>query len=249
MDEPEHRVAVVTGGASGIGAAVVNRFAEAGKAVSIWDVDGPGAEQRASAIADRTSRTQAVEVDVADADAILDATEETLDRFGRIDILVNNAGIVGKSGPLWEQEPAEWNRVMEVNLTGMFHCCRAVVPVMREQGWGRVVNMSSIAGKEGIPSAAPYSCSKAGIIALTKSLGKELATDGVLVNCVTPAVIRTAMIDQVSEEYVEDKREQIPMGRMGEPTEVAELVSWLASDACSFTTGAAFDLSGGRATY
>jgi len=249
MDDTERRVAVVTGGASGIGAAVVDRFAEDGTAVSIWDVDGSGAEGRASAVAEYGGRAQAVEVDVSDPDTVVEATEETLDRFGRIDVLVNNAGIVGESGPLWEQEPEDWNRVLGVNLNGVFHCSRAVVPHMRERGWGRVVNVSSIAGKEGIPSAAPYSVSKAGIIALTKSLGEELATDGVLVNCVTPAVIRTDMIEQVSEEYLQDKIDQIPMGRLGEPEEVAELVSWLASDACSFTTGAVFDLSGGRATY
>jgi len=249
MDETERRVAVVTGGASGIGAAVVDRFAEEGKAVSVWDVDGSGAEGRASTVTERGGRAQAVDVDVSDPDAVTEATEETLDRFGRIDVLVNNAGIVGESGPLWEQEIEAWNRVLGVNLNGAFHCSRAVVPHMREQGWGRVVNVSSIAGKEGIPSAAPYSVSKAGIIALTKSLGEELATDGVLVNCVTPAVIRTGMLEQVSEEYLQDKIDQIPMGRLGEPEEVAELVSWLGSNACSFTTGAVFDLSGGRATY
>jgi len=249
MDETERRVAVVTGGASGIGAAVVDRFAEEGKAVSVWDVDGSGAEGRASTVTERGGRAQAVDVDVSDPDAVTEATEETLDRFGRIDVLVNNAGIVGESGPLWEQEIEAWNRVLGVNLNGAFHCSRAVVPHMREQGWGRVVNVSSIAGKEGIPSAAPYSVSKAGIIALTKSLGEELATDGVLVNCVTPAVIRTEMLEQVSEEYLQDKIDQIPMGRLGEPEEVAELVSWLGSNACSFTTGAVFDLSGGRATY
>jgi 3-oxoacyl-[acyl-carrier protein] reductase len=249
MDETERRVAVVTGGARGIGAAVVDRFAEEGKAVSVWDVDGSGAEGRASTVTERGGRAQAVDVDVSDPDAVTEATEETLDRFGRIDVLVNNAGIVGESGPLWEQEIEAWNRVLGVNLNGAFHCSRAVVPHMREQGWGRVVNVSSIAGKEGIPSAAPYSVSKAGIIALTKSLGEELATDGVLVNCVTPAVIRTEMLEQVSEEYLQDKIDQIPMGRLGEPEEVAELVSWLGSNACSFTTGAVFDLSGGRATY
>jgi 3-oxoacyl-[acyl-carrier protein] reductase len=249
MDETERRVAVVTGGARGIGAAVVDRFAEEGKAVSVWDVDGSGAEGQASTVTERGGRAQAVDVDVSDPDAVTEATEETLDRFGRIDVLVNNAGIVGESGPLWEQEIEAWNRVLGVNLNGAFHCSRAVVPHMREQGWGRVVNVSSIAGKEGIPSAAPYSVSKAGIIALTKSLGEELATDGVLVNCVTPAVIRTEMLEQVSEEYLQDKIDQIPMGRLGEPEEVAELVSWLGSNACSFTTGAVFDLSGGRATY
>lgn len=249
MTGTDGRVAVVTGAAGGIGAAVADRLVGDGAAVAAWDVDERGAERTASAIAEAGGRSLAVGVDVADGDAVEAATRETLDEFGRIDVLVNNAGIVGASGPLWEQAPADWNRVLAVNLTGTYHCCRAVVPHMRERGWGRVVNLSSIAGKEGVPTAAPYSVSKAGIIALTKSLGEELATDGVLVNCVTPAVIRTEMIEDVSEEYLEDKVDRIPMGRMGEPAEVAELVAWLASDACSFSTGAVFDLSGGRATY
>lgn len=251
MAETDRRVAVVTGGAGGIGAAVAERFVADGMAVSVWDVDGRGARRRADAIAtdDDDVPTDAVEVDVSAYDEVRAATERTVEAFGRIDVLVNNAGIVGESGPLWKQDPEDWNRVLAVNLNGAYHCLRTVVPHMLDQGWGRVVNVSSIAGKEGIPGAAPYSVSKAGLIALTKSVGEELAREGVLVNCVAPAVIRTGMIGDVSEEYLEDKLAQIPMGRMGEPEEVAELVSWLASDACSFATGAVFDLSGGRAVY
>ena len=173
----------------------------------------------------------------------------TVERFGGIDILVNNAGIAGGSKPSWEFTPDEWRQVIEIDLTGVFLCCRAVVPVMRPRGWGRIVNIASIAGKEGNPNAAHYSAAKAGVIGFTKALGKELATSGILVNCITPAVIETDILKQITPQHVEYMRSKIPMGRFGKKEEAAALVAWLCSDECSFTTGGVFDLSGGRATY
>ncbi len=188
-------------------------------------------------------------VDVTDEASVTAAAETTRRQFGRIDILVNNAGITGGNAKSWDLTPADWRQVLEVNLTGPFLCCRAVVPGMIAAGYGRIVNIASVAGKEGNPNAAHYSASKAGVIALTKSIAKETALNGVVVNCITPAAVRTAMFDQMSQEHIDFMLSKIPMGRFGKLEELAALVAWLSSEECSFSTGAAFDISGGRATY
>jgi 3-oxoacyl-[acyl-carrier protein] reductase len=225
------RAAIVTGGAQGIGAAIVERLRASGARVQIWDLDGsPG-------------------VDVSDAAAVEKAAASAFRELGRIDVLVNNAGIAGQNRPTVDYPVEEWERVLRVNLTSQFLCCRAVVPYMVKAGYGRIVNIASIAGKEGNPNAVAYSASKAGVIALTKSLGKELARTGVLVNCVTPAAARTAIFDQMTEEHIQYMLSKIPMNRFVNVDEIAALVCWLASEDCSFSTGAAFDISGGRATY
>ena len=188
-------------------------------------------------------------VDVTSAESAVTAAAETVQAFGKLDILVNNAGIAGANAKVWETDPAEWRRVLDINLNGPFHCCRAVIPHLLRNGYGRIVNIASIAGKEGNPNAAHYSASKAGVIALTKSLGKELATSNVIVNCVTPAVIATDILKQMAQSHIDYMLSKIPMGRFGKTTEAAALVAWLCSEDCSFTTGGVFDLSGGRATY
>ena len=221
------RHAIVTGGAQGIGAAIAKRLQAAGARVTVWDLDG-------------TPR-----VDVSDPASI----EKALGATHRVDILVNNAGIAGMNKPTVDYPVEEWERVLRINLTSQFLCCRAVAPRMVEAGYGRIVNIASIAGKEGNPNAVAYSASKAGVIALTKSLGKELAQAGVLVNCVTPAAAKTAIFAQMTESHIEYMRSKIPMGRFVEVGEIAALVCWLASEECSFSTGAVFDISGGRATY
>lgn len=223
------RTAVVTGGASGIGRAVAERLGADRVNVVTWDV-APGAD---------------VVVDVSDAQAV----ESALSATGAVDVLVNSAGIVGPNAVLWEVDDAAWSRTFSVNVDGTFHTCRAVVPSMRAKGWGRIVNIASIAGKEGNPSLSAYSASKAAVIALTKSLAKELATSGVLVNAIAPAVIATPMNAATAPEVLERISSLIPMRRIGRVDEVAELVAWLASDRCSFSTGAVYDISGGRATY
>ncbi len=188
-------------------------------------------------------------VDVTSAESAEAGAAASAQALGKLDILVNNAGIAGSNAKTWETDPREWRRVLDINLTGPFHCCRAVIPHLLRNGYGRIVNIASIAGKEGNPNAAHYSASKAGVIALTKSLGKELATSNVVVNCVTPAVIATDILKQMSQTHIDYMLSKIPMGRLGQPAEVAALVAWLCSEDCSFTTGAVFDLSGGRATY
>jgi 3-oxoacyl-[acyl-carrier protein] reductase len=242
------RSAVVTGAARGIGHAIAERLLASGARVALWDVDAAAVDVAARALGER-GKVHAAVADVTDDISIDAAVTSTVGRFGGIDILVNNAGIAGGSKPSWEFTPAEWRQVIEVDLTGVFLCCRAVVPVMRPRGWGRIVNVASIAGKEGNPNAAHYSAAKAGVIGFTKALGKELATAGVLVNCITPAVIETDILKQITPEHVAYMKSKIPMGRFGKVEEAAALVAWLCSEDCSFTTGGVFDLSGGRATY
>jgi 3-oxoacyl-[acyl-carrier protein] reductase len=239
-------VAIVTGAARGIGLAVAQHLAADGMVVAAVDRDGERLRGAAERLGERAATVVA---DVTDREAAAGTVADLLRRFGRIDVLVNNAGIAGRAAPIWEQTDADWDAVTAVNLTAVFLWTRAVLPAMRERRYGRIVNVSSIAGKEGNPNAVPYAASKAGVIGLTKAVAKEVATDGILVNCVTPAVIRTEILEQVSEDFVEYMLSRIPMGRPGEPEEVAELIGWLASERCSFSTGAVFDVSGGRATY
>jgi 2-dehydro-3-deoxy-L-rhamnonate dehydrogenase (NAD+) len=226
------RAAVVTGGAQGIGAAIVERMEASGANVRIWDI-----------------AAKKDPVDVSDPAAVERATARALAELGKIDILVNNAGIAGLNSPAVEYPFDEWERVLRVNLTSQFLCCRAVAPHMARAGYGRIVNIASIAGKEGNPNAVAYSASKAGVIALTKSLGKELAQTGVLVNCVTPAAAKTAIFDQMKKQHIDYMLSKIPMSRFVTVEEIASLVCWLASEDCAFSTGAVFDISGGRATY
>jgi len=242
------RVAVVTGGAQGIGRAIVERFIDSGAAVDIWDRDAKLAGNTAAELKAR-GHIETFAVDVTALDAVERARDATLAAFDRIDILVNNAGISGPNVRTWEYPPAAWDEVLRVNLTGTFNCCRAVVPHMIGRNYGRIVNVASIAGKEGNPNAPAYSASKAGVIALTKSLGKELASHDISVNCVTPAAARTAIFDQMSQEHIDYMLSKIPRGRFVTVEEIAALVAFCASADCSFTTGAVFDLSGGRATY
>ena len=242
------RVAVVTGGARGIGLAVAERVLKSGGCVSVWDRDANRLEE-ISATLSPLGEVAGRRVELTDDNDVHDAVQETLSRFGKIDILVNNAGITGGNGPTWELEPKVWRDVIEVNLIAPFLLCRAIVPHMISQGYGRIVNVSSIAGKEGNPNASHYSASKAGLIGLTKSLAKELATKDILVNCVTPAAARTEIFDQMKQEHINYMLSKIPMNRFAEPPEIAALICWLASEDCSFSTGAVFDASGGRATY
>ena len=242
------RVAIVTGAARGIGYAVAERMLRSGAALSLWDVDAAKVEEakeRLSSLGDVT----AAAVELTDERSVADATAATLNRFDRIDVLVNNAGITGGNAPTWELDPEVWRRVIDVNLVGPYLTCRAVVPHMIQRGYGRVVNVASIAGKEGNPNASHYSASKAGLIALTKSLGKELATKGVIVNCVTPAAAKTDIFAQMKQEHIDYMLSKIPMNRFVQVDEVAAMIGWLATEDCSFTTGAVFDISGGRAVY
>ena len=242
------RVAVITGGAQGIGYATAERMLASGASVVLWDIDAARLDQAVAALASR-GPVSADRVELTEEDSVAAAAAATLTRHGRIDILVNNAGITGGNAPTWELDPAVWRRVVEVNLIAPFLACRAVVPQMIAQGYGRIVNIASVAGKEGNPNASHYSASKAGLIGLTKSLGKELATKGVLVNAVAPAAARTAIFDQMAPEHIAFMLGKIPMGRLVTVEEVAAMVCWLASEESSFSTGAVFDLSGGRATY
>jgi 3-oxoacyl-[acyl-carrier protein] reductase len=221
------RSAIVTGGMQGIGAAIVKRLKASGAEVTVWDIDG------------------SPKVDVSDPASI----EKAVKALKKVDVLVNNAGIAGKNVPTVDYPIEEWERVLRINLTSQFLCCRAVAPLMAKAKYGRIVNIASVAGKEGNPNAVAYSASKAGVISLTKSLGKELAKDGVLVNCVTPAAAKTAIFDQMTQQHIDYMLSKIPMGRFVEVDEIAALVCWLASEDCSFSTGGVFDISGGRATY
>ena len=239
------RHAVVTGGAAGIGREIATRLAAQGAGVSLWDRDEAALVEAVSA----TGAAHHVVLDIADPQQVSAAADATAATFGKLDILVASAGITGPNATLWEYPISEWQRVMDVNLNGLFYCNRAVVPHLLRNGYGRIVNIASIAGKEGNPNASAYSASKAGVIGLTKSLGKELAKSEIRVNCVTPAAVRTAIFDQMSQEHIDFMLSKIPLGRFGEIGEVAALVCWLASAECSFSTGAVFDVSGGRATY
>jgi 2-dehydro-3-deoxy-L-rhamnonate dehydrogenase (NAD+) len=235
------RTAVITGGVSGIGAGIAARLAAEGATLSLWDRD-EGALAKAG-------NHHTVALDVTNADAVAKAAASTAEAFGKIDILVTSAGITGPNHSTWDYPVAEWDRVIDVNLKGVFYACRSVVPFMQKGGYGRIVNIASIAGKEGNPNASAYSASKAGVIGLTKSLGKELAASEIRVNCVTPAAVKTPIFDQMTEAQVQWMLSKIPIARFGEIDEVASLVLWLASEECSFSTGAVFDVSGGRATY
>ena len=246
-----NRVAIVTGGARGIGHAVAQRLLQSGADVALWDQD---AERLISARetlqqAHPARRVEALALDLTDVSAVDAGMSSVAARLGRIDILVNNAGITGGNGTTWELDPAVWRRVVEVNLIAPFLTCRAVVPHMLKGEWGRIVNIASIAGKEGNPNASHYSASKAGLIGLTKSLGKELATRNVMVNAVTPAAAKTEIFDQMKQTQIDYMLAKIPMGRFLEVDEVAAMVAWLSSEDCCFTTGSVFDISGGRATY
>ena len=240
------RHAVITGGATGLGLAIALRLLASGGSVSLWDRDAAAAQAAAKALG---SKAHAVQVDVAVHASVQAATVATMAHSGRIDALVNCAGITGPNTKVWDYPVDAWRQVMDVNLTGLFMCCREVVPHMRSANYGRIVNIASVAGKDGNPNASAYSASKAAVIALTKSLGKELADTGVRVNCVTPAAVKTAIFDQMTPEHIAFMLSKIPMGRFGTPEEVAAMVGWLCTEDCSFSTGAVFDLSGGRSTY
>jgi NAD(P)-dependent dehydrogenase (short-subunit alcohol dehydrogenase family) len=244
----QQRVAIVTGGGQGIGFAVVERMLASGAKIAIWDRDG-GVLQKALAQLARPDDVLGLEVDIGDLGSVESGYARTLDRFGKIDILINNAALVGPNMPTWEYPPEAFAQVVQVGLIGTFNCCRTIVPHMRERNYGRIVNLSSIAGKEGNPNAVAYSSMKAAVIALTKSLGKELAGQNIAVNCVTPAVAKTPGAMEQSPQHIEYMLAKIPRGRMLELGEAASMICWLAAEENSFTTGAVFDLSGGRATY
>ena len=248
----KNRTAIITGGARGIGFAVAKRMLASGATVVLWDVDAAALDEAGAALRREGQDDDGVHtavVDVTDDAAIARAVTASMRQVGKIDILVNNAGVTGGNAPLWELAPEVWRRVVEVNLVAPYLTCRAVMPHMVRARYGRIVNIASIAGKEGNPNASHYSASKAGLIALTKSLAKELAATGVLVNCVTPAAAKTELFAQMKQEHIDYMLSKIPMNRFVEVDEIAALVAWLASEDCSFSTGAVFDISGGRAVY
>jgi 2-dehydro-3-deoxy-L-rhamnonate dehydrogenase (NAD+) len=240
----KNRVAIVTGGAQGFGLAIVERFLSSCAKVIIWDKD-----KKLMNSLNLNGEVNMIEVDVANFKSIKEATEKSIEIYGSIDILVNNAGIAGPSYQTWEYPNEDWQSVIDIDLTSVFYCCKNIVPHMITNNYGRIVNIASIAGKEGNPNAMPYSAAKAGVIALTKSLGKELADKDIAVNCVTPAAAKTRIFDQISQEHVDYMLSKIPRARFAKVEELGSLVSWMASEDNSFTTGAVFDLSGGRATY
>jgi 3-oxoacyl-[acyl-carrier protein] reductase len=239
-----NKTAVITGGAQGFGYSMVERFSQSGAKVVIWDKD-----QELIDSLDLPENVSAVQTDVTSYDSVEKSVQETVDKNSTIDILVNNAGIAGPSFKTWEYPIDQWQNVVDIDLTGVFYCCRAVAPHMIKNNYGRIVNVASIAGKEGNPNAMPYSAAKAGVIALTKSLGKELSDKNIAVNCVTPAAAKTRIFDQISQEHIDYMLSKIPRGRFLKVDELASMVSWLVSEENSYTTGAVFDLSGGRATY
>ncbi|MEO8858513.1 MAG: SDR family NAD(P)-dependent oxidoreductase [Burkholderiaceae bacterium] len=240
------RHAVITGGATGLGYAIAQRMLASGARVTLWDRDG---DALARATAELGAKAFAVKVDVSEHGSVVDGLRRTLAQVPAVDALVNSAGITGPNVKLWDYPVDEWQKVQQVNLNGLFYCCREVAPHMRTRNYGRIVNIASVAGKDGNPNASAYSASKAAVMALTKSLGKELADTGVRVNCITPAAVKTAIFDQMKPEHIQFMLSKIPMGRFGTPEEVAAMVTWLCTEDCSFSTGAVFDLSGGRSTY
>jgi NAD(P)-dependent dehydrogenase (short-subunit alcohol dehydrogenase family) len=241
----EGRTAIVTGAASGIGLAIARRLTEEGAIVSLWDRNEAALSEAAGAM----GTAHRVVLDITDFDRVSRAAEQTVSALNKIDILIASAGITGPNATLWEYPVDAWQQVIDVNLNGLFYCNRVVVPHLRRNGYGRIVNIASVAGKEGNPNASAYSASKAGVIALTKSLGKELARTEIRVNCVTPAAVQTPMFSQMSQSHIDFMLSKIPIGRFGRISEVTSLVCWLASEECSFSTGAVFDVSGGRSTY
>lgn len=243
-----NRTAIVTGGARGFGFAIAERLLSSGANVSLWDVDASRLDEAKSKLNNHPG-VHTVAVELTSTEEVEKATKEVAAHFGKIDVLVNNAGITGGNATTWELDPIVWRKVIEVNLVAPYLTCRAVVPYMLKNQYGRIINISSIAGKEGNPNASHYSASKAGLIALTKSLAKELATKNILVNCVTPAAARTEMFDQMEQHHIDYMISKIPMGRLLEVQELSAMVAWLASQECSFSTGAVFDISGGRAVY
>lgn len=239
------RTAIITGGASGVGREAAARITAEGGRVSLWDRD----EKTLSEAARELPGAHIAQVDVADTEQVARAADNVFRTFGRVDILIASAGITGPTATLWDYPPEEWRRVIEVDLIGIFNSCRAAVPLMLQNDYGRIVNIASVAGKEGNPNASAYSAAKAAVIGLTKSLGKELAKTGVRVNCVTPATFKSPILNQLPQSQIDYMRSKIPMNRLGEVAEVAALVCWLASEECSFSTAATFDISGGRTTY
>lgn len=242
------RGAIVTGGARGIGYACAERLVDSGAIVTLWDQDASALEQAVESLRKKGAVHGAI-VDITKEAAIAAATKAAIAAMGKIDILINNAGITGPNKTTWEYAPDEWRKVIDVDLTGAFLCLREIVPSMLARRYGRIVNIASVAGKEGNPNAPAYSAAKAGLIGLTKSIGKELATSGITVNCVTPAAAKTDLFNQMSQQHIDYMLSKIPMNRFVDTSEIAALVAWLASEECSFSTGAVFDLSGGRATY
>ena len=239
-----NRVAVVTGGGQGFGLAMVKRFSQSGAKVVIWDKDKELIDSL-----DLSDNISSIQTDVTSYESVENSVQETLNKHNTIDILINNAGIAGPSFKTWDYPLDQWQKVIDIDLTGVFYCCRAIAPHMIKNDYGRIVNIASIAGKEGNPNAMPYSAAKAGVIALTKSLGKELSDKNISVNCVTPAAAKTRIFDQISQEHIDYMLSKIPRGRFLKVDELASMVSWLVSEENSYTTGAVFDLSGGRATY
>lgn len=239
------QTAIVTGAATGIGEAIARRLARAGATVAIADLDSAGAQTVASSI----ENAIALPLDITSFNSVRDAFDQLLSKTKRIDILVNNAGIGGKAAPLWEQTEEDWQRIIAINQTGVFNCCRAVIGHMRDSKYGRIVNIASIAGKEGNPNMTGYSATKAAVIGFTKSLAKEVATEGICVNAVAPAVVHTKILDQLTPQQVDYMTQRIPMRRVGKPEEIAAVVHFLSSPDCSFVTGQCYDASGGRATY
>ena len=242
------RIAVVTGGAQGIGRAITERLLLSGAAVAVWDRALDLAKQTCAELSGR-GRVIPIECDIRSLPAVESARDATIKAFGRLDVLINNAGIAGPNTTTWDYPVKAWDEVLDINLTGTFNCCRAVVPIMIDQNYGRIVNVASIAGKEGNPNASAYSASKAGVIALTKSLGKELARYDIMVNCITPAAARTPIFSQMTQQHIDFMLSKIPKGRFVNVEEIAAMVAFCCSPECSFTTGAVFDISGGRATY